>query len=180
MAARDETVNSNELFLQLVRQQEDLLVRVSLRLCEGNRDRAEECVQQAIVNAYQAFVADRFQDLQNFKPWILRILTNVYLQECRRQSRTVNVPDFEAMCGSLAAPADEHSQALSPEIASALFQLKPDHRMCLLLIDVDDLDYAQAASILGIPVGTVRSRLARGRLKMAEIMATKTKEADSE
>lgn len=152
------------------------MLRVALRLCSGNRDLAEECVQEATVNAFIAFSAEKFRDLDNFKPWILRILTNVYLQEVRRAKKVVQVTDFELLCDSFPTKTEVNHQHLSPEIEQALAMLSPDQRMCITLIDIDDLDYAETANILNIPIGTVRSRTARARLKMAEILATQEKE----
>lgn len=173
----EPTVHSNELFLHLVRENENVLLRVALRLCNWDRDQAEECVQEAIVSAYKVYISDRFSDVANFRPWILRILTNAYLKECRRNRHFVSVTNFEDLTDSISSKnADFQGDSLSPGIEEALKALSPDQRLCITLIDIHELEYSETAKILGVPIGTVRSRLARARLKMAEILATQEKE----
>ena len=163
----------NDLFLRLARENEAVMLRVALRLCNWNRDLAEECVQEAIVSAYRSFDANQIQEISQFRPWILRILTNVYLKECRRNRHMISVGDFETLCEAMPAPFEKPNElTFEPKIEQALAMLSPDQRMCVDLIDINDLEYSETAKILGIPIGTVRSRLARARLKMAELIAT--------
>ena len=170
-------VHRNELFLRLARETESVMLRVALRLCNWNRDLAEECVQEAIVCAYKVFTSDRFGDIENFRPWILRILTNAYLKEYRRNRHFVSVANFEDLTESLSSTkSDFHSHTFSPGIEEALRALSPDQRLCITLIDINELEYSETAKILAVPIGTVRSRLARARLKMAGIIATQEKE----
>ncbi len=169
----EPTVHSNELFLCLVRENENVLLRVALRLCNRNRDQAEEFVQEAIVSAYKVYISDRFSDVANFRPWILRILTNAYLKECRRNRHFVSVPNFEDLSESFSSPnSDFYGESLSPGIEEAMTALSQDQRLCITLIDINELEYSETAKILGVPIGTVRSRIARARLKMAGILAT--------
>ena len=169
----DSQRHRTELFLQLARENESIMLRVALRLSGWNRDLAEECVQEAIVSAYRAFVAERFCDVTNFRPWILRILTNAYLKECRRSRHIVPIPDFASWSDSLPAQTEFNSNlALSPKFERAIAMLSPGQRLCVTLVDIDECEYSEAAKILGVPIGTVRSRLARARLKMAELLAT--------
>ena len=173
----ESIVRRNEQFLRLARETESVMLRVALRLCNWDRDLAEECVQEAIVSAYKVYASDRFGDIENFRPWILRILTNAYLKECRRNRHIVSVANFEDLSESIASTASiSNGDMFSPGIEEALASLSPEQRLCITLIDINELEYSETAKILGIPIGTVRSRLSRARLKMAEILATQEKE----
>ena len=137
------------------------------------RPSGREFVQEAIVSAYKVYISDRFSDVANFRPWILRILTNAYLKECRRNRHFVSVPNFEDLSESFSSPnSDFYGETLSPGIEEAMTALSQDQRLCITLIDINELEYSETAKILGVPIGTVRSRIARARLKMAGILAT--------
>ena len=161
------------LFLRLARENEAVLLRVGRRLCCGDDDRAADCVQDAIVSAFKAFDQGRFTDLENFKPWILRILTNAFLLDERRRRRvlvTDSVVDLvEGRQKPTEAEPERHlmEQGFSEEIEAALKSLPPDQLTCVTLVDIEEMGYAEAASAMDVPIGTVRSRLARARMKMA-------------
>lgn len=161
------------LFLQLARDHSDLLSRIALKLCQGNRDRAADCVQEAIISAYKVFEAGKFTDLHHFKPWIVRIMTNAFLLDERRQKRmlvTDEVCDIVEGRQATDAPEAERillDQGFSEEIEFAFLQLPSDQRACVTLIDIEQMSYDEAAEALNVPVGTIRSRLSRARMKMA-------------
>ncbi len=147
-----------------------------------NREDAEDLAQETLAHAYTAF--ESFTTGTNFRAWTLRILTNLYLTDLRRRGR-VGIISRDAM----EEDSDVHqasavqwpepaliSEALDPEIEEALAGLSEPVRLTLLLVDVEDLSYEAAASALGIPVGTVRSRLNRGREVMRESLAEYARE----
>ena len=161
------------LFLQLAKDHSELLSRIAIKLCQGNRDRAADCVQEAIISAYKVFEAGKFTDLHHFKPWIVRIMTNAFLLDERRQKRllvTDEVCDIVEGKQSLGQSEPERNlieQGFSEEIEFAFGQLPPEQRACVTLIDIEEMSYDEAADALNVPVGTIRSRLSRARMKMA-------------
>lgn len=158
-------------FRQIVEPEIEVLLRVAGSLTANQAD-AEDLVQETLVRAYRAL--DRF-DGRHPRAWLLTILRNTNVNLHRRQ-RPGLIGDFELL--GTARPAfgrSEHPSAedtvvdgqLSMELDAAVRGLDPRFRATLVLVDVHDLSYAEAASVLGIPVGTVMSRLsrARGRLR---------------
>ena len=111
----------------------------ALRLTR-NPDEAQDLTQEAAVRAFQAY--DRF-DGANFRAWMVRILTNVFINKYRRSKRE---PDTVAM-----------------EEQPAIENLVAEYRVTVLLCDVEGMSYEEIAQALDVPIGTVRSRLARGR-----------------
>lgn len=164
-----------EAFNQLVLAHQDSAYRVAYRMM-GERMSAEDVVQDAFLTAYRKLNAFRFG---SFRAWLLRIVTNTCYDEIRRQKRRSVVPLY---------PLDEHSEEVespiwledpgeTPEEAAMLMELnhaiqkslgtlEADFRIVVVLIDVMAMSYAEAAEVLGIPLGTLKSRLRRARLKL--------------
>ena len=139
----------------------------ALRLTRS-REEAEDLSQEAIVRAYEAF--DRF-DGSNFKAWILRIVTNLYINKYRQRQRGPQLGSLEE--DNVIEPAAEQEEApdrllfdelLGTEVEDALSKVPVDFRMAVILSDIEGLSYQEVAEATGVPIGTVRSRLARGRL----------------
>lgn len=169
---------------------EELLVPVlspayrAARHFTGNTADAEDAVQQASLLAWRAFGS--FQPGTNFRAWFLRIVTNVCRSEYRRTRRaplglSLDDPDSgDAVIGAdrtvelSPAPADVAfiSRLDTEEISAAMARLPEEYRTVCTLYFVDDLAYQEIAEIVGRPIGTVRSRLHRGRkLLMQSLMA---------
>lgn len=158
-------------FLDLAKENQAVMMRLAIRLWDGNRDAAEETVQEAIVSAYKFCSEGRFTDFGNFRPWILRIVVNAFHQEKRKQKRFVALDgEHEDLENMLSVQEDPLKEDIDPRLLTAIRGLSADQRSCLLLVDLDGLEYQEAATILGVPVGTVRSRLARARFKVAEML----------
>jgi RNA polymerase sigma-70 factor (ECF subfamily) len=147
-----------------------------------NHADAEDIVQEAAYNAFRSF--HQFQAGTNFRAWFFRILTNVFLLRVRRKKREperVNLEDAEALhlfdrvseAGLMGAANDPAGRVLdridAEHVAAALAMLPDEYRVVCTLSFTQNLSYAEIAELLGIPVGTVRSRLHRGRrmLQMA-------------
>lgn len=138
----------------------------ALRLTR-NREDAEDLAQEAIVRAYDAF--DRF-DGSNFKAWILRIVTNLYINKYRQRQRGPQLASIEDD-GILEPVSDSGTEPdrllldelVGAEVEEALSRIPDDFRMTVLLSDIEGMSYQEIADISGVPIGTVRSRLARGR-----------------
>jgi RNA polymerase sigma-70 factor, ECF subfamily len=142
----------------------------------GNRQDAEDLVQEASLAAYRGFAT--FQRGTNFKAWFFRIMMNCYLTGRRRARPETSMEDLEdshaayffmrtAEAGLHARYADPAAttigQMTQDDVASALAALPEEFRVVCTLYFMDDLSYQEIADILGLPVGTVRSRLHRGR-----------------
>lgn len=143
------------------------LYGTALRLTRDKED-ADDLTQEALVRAYEAF--DRF-DGQNFKAWILRIVTNLYInryRKVRRFGKTASLDDDESSYEPVAPAEGEPDRLfldnlLGHEVEEALAQVPEIFRTCVILSDIEGLTYDEIAEAVEIPVGTVRSRIARGR-----------------
>jgi RNA polymerase sigma-70 factor, ECF subfamily len=154
------------------------LYRIALRLT-GSRQAAEDLVQETYLRAFRAWRS--YRPGTNLAAWLATIMRNANLDELRRQSRRpVQEPLDEDgdyyLYNRLAAagpqPQDEVIARLSGNaIVSALGDLPPNFREVVVLVDVGDFTYADAAGILGIPIGTVMSRLYRGRRLLKRALA---------
>lgn len=163
--------------MRLVRECEPTLVRVARRLCAG-RDDADDVVQDAVVSAYRAFMAGRFDEIENFRPWMLKILRNTFLQAERKSKRWV-LPGGDALEALQdAAPSRPPTSALDADLDRALQVLTDDQRICIELVYFEELDYSEAALVLEIPIGTVRSRLARARYSMYASLVESQRDKD--
>lgn len=132
-----------------------------------NRDEAQDLTQEAVARAYQAF--DKF-DGTNFKAWLLRILTNVFINRYRKAKRAPDIeslddhPGAENIAADTVTPGTELFDGLmSEQVEEALRSLPEEYRVAVLLCDVEGMSYEDIAQTLNVPIGTVRSRLARGR-----------------
>jgi RNA polymerase sigma-70 factor (ECF subfamily) len=156
----------------------DALYGAAYRLTRNPRD-AEDLVQDALLRAYRFW--DSFQQDSNCKAWLLRIVTNTFINEYQRKKRSREVLDAasaeqDATDGVLvqASAHDKQSpdQALmsasvSDDVQRALEQLPDDFRTAVILCDMQGLSYKEIADIMETPVGTVMSRLFRGRKLLA-------------
>jgi RNA polymerase sigma-70 factor (ECF subfamily) len=151
----------------------DQLYRAARRYT-GNAADAEDLVQETMVKAYAAF--HRFEDGTNIRAWLLRILTNTWIKSYRKtQCRPDEVLSDGITDAQLAAHAGHSSAGLQSaelvalellgddEVRHAVQQLREDQRLVVYYADVEGLRYKDIALILGIPEGTVMSRLYRGR-----------------
>jgi RNA polymerase sigma-70 factor (ECF subfamily) len=139
-----------------------------------SRDDAEDLAQDTFVKAYASF--HQFRRGTNFKAWLFRILTNTYINAYRRRQRG---PEFVALddltadqvaktrSGEGASQAEPEEAALArlpdEEVEAALEELPEAFRLVVILADMQELGYRDVAQALDIPIGTVRSRLFRGR-----------------
>jgi RNA polymerase sigma-70 factor (ECF subfamily) len=157
----------------------------ALRMTRNPSD-AEDLVQETFLRAYRGFAG--FQEGTNLKAWLYRILTNTFINSYRKKQRepkTVpeeNVEDWY-LYDRLAAQSSEASaeatvlEAMPDEdVKAALDALPEAFRMAVLLADVEGFSYKEIASILDIPIGTVMSRLHRGRRALEKALWQKTRE----
>jgi RNA polymerase sigma-70 factor (ECF subfamily) len=142
------------------------ILGTALRLTRS-RDDAEDLAQEAIVRAYEAF--DRFDGL-NFKAWMLRIVTNLYINRYRRRARGPQISslDEEGAIEPVANGEEGPNQSMfnelvGAEVEEALGKVPEDFRLAVVLSDIEGMSYQEIADATDVPIGTVRSRLARGR-----------------
>jgi RNA polymerase sigma-70 factor (ECF subfamily) len=146
------------------------LYRTARRLTRDPED-AADAVQETFLRAYRTF--DRFQPGTNARAWLFTILYSILTNAWRRRRRSpqevsLEVAEERFAAALRAADVDFESALLqrlegSPEIEAALEGLPEEYRAAVLLVDVEELTYEEAASALVCPVGTLRSRLHRGR-----------------
>ena len=155
----------HEAFGELVRRHRDRLWAVALRTL-GDRDEAADALQDAFVSAYRA--AAGFRGEAAVTTWLHRIVVNACLDRIRRrQARpTVPMPDHEP-----ADVRDDHDRTETRlDVWAALAQLPKHQRLALVLVDLQAMPVAEAAAVLGVPEGTVKSRCARGRAALAPLL----------
>ncbi|MEZ5286769.1 MAG: sigma-70 family RNA polymerase sigma factor [Vicinamibacterales bacterium] len=147
--------------------------RTAYRLV-GRPEDASDVVQETFLRAYRTF--DNFRPGTNAKAWLFTVLYSIVSNRWRAERRSpeeVTVDDVESRFGAALASPDASSEERllarlesSAEVDAALRALPDGQRAAVLLVDVEDVSYEDAAAVLGCPIGTVRSRLARGRRQL--------------
>lgn len=157
----------------------DHLYRVAYHLVK-DRDHADDCVQETYLRALNSF--QQFSPGTNLKAWLTRILYNFFFDSCAKDKRLVSVEDKpQATDGGIdywekvaaVAPGPEQvtlSRELNGKINEALKKIPEEFRIPIVLVDMGELSYIEAAEILCCPVGTIRSRLSRGRRLLHKLL----------
>ncbi|MEE1740011.1 RNA polymerase sigma factor SigM [Streptomyces sp. BE147] len=162
-----------DAFGELVRRHRDRLWAVALRTL-GDREEAADAVQDALVSAFRA--AHTFRGQSAVTTWLHRITVNACLDRARKAAsrRTAPVEDAERFDQLLepheSAEAPAERQDLHRQLLAALTTLPPEQRAALVLVDMQGYPVAEAARILDVPTGTVKSRCARGRARLAPLV----------
>lgn len=167
-------------FEALAFPQMDALHNLALRLTRHRLD-AEDLVQETYLRAFRFF--DKFAAGTNFKAWIFRILINTFINEYRRKKRVPPQVDFEKTALSYSQPESErpdrfetdyderrYADLFGDEVNAALQKLSPEFRMVVLLCDLEEFSYKEIAGIMGVPIGTVMSRLSRARRQLQQYL----------
>ncbi|MBV9593876.1 MAG: RNA polymerase sigma factor SigE [Actinobacteria bacterium] len=156
----------------VVREHADRVYRLAYRL-SGNRADAEDLTQETFVRVFRSLAE---YTPGTFEGWLHRITTNLFLDMARRRQRIrfEALPDDvgDRLASPTAGPEQAYSEShLDPEIQRALDALPPDFRAAVVLCDLEQLSYEEIAATLGVKVGTVRSRIHRGRVLLREALA---------
>ena len=164
-----------EAFNLLILRYQNLLFGIALRLL-NDEDAAADAVQEALISAFRRFHTFRGDSL---KSWLARVVVNACYDELRRKRRQHSVPldqfnaegdEIETSFWLVDPQADPEVQFESAELEHAiqknLDKLAPVYRLMLVLVDIEGMSYEEAAMAAGVPVGTVKSRLARARVHM--------------
>lgn len=154
-------------FALLIRRDEPRLRALAFRLL-GDRDEADDALQDAYVRAYRALGA--FRGDSSFSTWIYRITYNTCVDALRRRRVSSSLdsgwseePDTCPEPGQIASDR--------ADLSAALAALPPGHRAAVLLVDAEGYGYEEASTILGVPVGTIASRLSRARASLRRVLA---------
>ena len=133
----------------------------------GNPDRADDCVQNAILKALNS--RERFEAGTNMRAWLFTILRNSFFSEHRKRRREVQDTDGIYAAELVSAP-DQAAKLDLQDVQSALTKIPSEQREALVLVASEGLAYEQVAEITGVAVGTVKSRVSRARQRLAELM----------
>jgi len=168
-----------DAFNRLVLAYQDMVYNQAYRVM-GEPAAAEDATQEAFISAYRKLHTYRGG---SFKAWLLRIVTNACYDELRRRKRRPTTPleptdefddEIESprwLADTGEAPEDTALRAeLSEAIQHCLNDLSNDFRTVVILVDIQGMDYAEAADIMGTPLGTIKSRLARARRGMRQCL----------
>jgi RNA polymerase sigma-70 factor (ECF subfamily) len=161
-----------EAFDRLVELYEDYLYAMTVRMVR-DRDVAEDAVQDAFFSAYRNL--DRFSG-PSFRAWLTRIAANAARDILRKRRRRPSepYPEWEDESWQPPAPEVERPEQLTivaqqrAALARAMTTITADQRMAIILFDVQGFDYAEIAAMTGVSVGTVKSRIHRGRVALRE------------
>jgi RNA polymerase sigma factor (sigma-70 family) len=157
---------------EIVEQHSDRVYRLAYRLT-GNRHDAEDLTQEVFVRVFRSLST---YTPGTFEGWLHRITTNLFLDQARRKQRI----RFDALSeeregrlpSALPNPADAYAErTFDDDVERALAQLPPDFRAAVVLCDVEGLSYEEIAEIMGAKLGTVRSRIHRGRAMLRDALA---------
>lgn len=174
-----EEVQKQEDFEEEIIPHLDALYNFALRLTSDPND-AEDLVQDTIVKAYRFFSS--YERGTNAKAWLFRILKNSYINNYRKKSKQPNQVDYDEVATFYetiraertdTSDLEDHMfrELIDDDISRALEELPEDFRTVVLLCDIEGFTYEEIANMLDVPIGTIRSRLHRGRnLLKAQLM----------
>lgn len=157
---------------EIVERHSDRVYRLAYRLT-GNRPDAEDLTQEVFVRVFRSL--DTYTP-GTFEGWLHRITTNLFLDQARRRQRirfdALSDERTDRLTSSDPAPEVALSErTFDDDIEAALATLPPDFRAAVVLCDVEGLSYEEIATILGAKIGTVRSRISRGRAMLRDALA---------
>lgn len=169
-----------EAFNQLVLSYQDRIFNLAARIL-GDEDAAEDVTQNTFLSAYLNL--PRFRN-GSFRSWLFRIATNLCYDVHRRHKRypilsienkdlseETLLPLYDFSSSSVFPEAEMERLELEQVVQHALNLLEDDQRTVVVLVDIQEFDYSEAAHILGIPIGTVKSRLARARVRLTQLLS---------
>lgn len=172
MSSKKFSSDQQALFEETVFEYIDSLYSTALRLTRNQQD-AEDLVQDACLKAYQYFF--RFEQGTNFKAWIFKILMNTFINKYHKDVRTPPVVQFDKVeyavedvlkdenRKTILTDSNLYKSVFDDEIVQAIELMPEDYRVAVLLCDIENFSYKEISDILDVPIGTVMSRISRGR-----------------
>lgn len=155
------------LFSHLIVEQIPGLRRYARALTGGQRENADDLVQDTLERAYAKWHLFRLGS--DLRPWLFSIMHNVFVNDMRLLKNRITLAPLEDERES-AQPATQIDQIMARQTLAAVGRLLPELREVLVLVSVEAFSYAETAKILNIPLGTVMSRLARARMQLRALM----------
>ena len=159
---REFLSGDTDAFDALMKRHEDKIFALATRMT-GNRHDALDATQDAFISAFRN--AHKFKGRSAFSTWLYRIAINACTDLLRRKARQVPVEDVET---GRAPRAESDDVPLRVDLQRALETLSPDHREAVIMHDIGGYPYEDIAAITGVQLGPVKSRISRGRKKLAE------------
>src|SRR2546423_1604752 len=169
---RAHAAGDRDAFAELVRRHKDRLWAVALRTL-GDREEAADGLQDALLSAFRN--AGSYRGDAAVTPWLHRVVVNACLDRGRRRQALPAEPPGDRVAAS--SRVVHRRVAVRRDVPGALRAPPEPQRLALVLVDMEDVPVAEAALLLGIPEGTVKSRCARGRAALALILAPETLQA---
>jgi RNA polymerase sigma-70 factor (ECF subfamily) len=165
---RHFTEGNEAAFSELVQRHEDKIFAIAYRIT-GDRAEALDATQEAFIALFRR--AGSFRGESAFATWLYRIGMNAAYDALRRRRPTVEVrADLDEDLGRSAASAMEEVAGIRSDIAGALAQLPPEYREAVVMHDLGDIPYEELATLTKVSLGTVKSRISRGRRRLAELL----------
>ena len=164
--------SQRRLFEEIAFEHLDSMYSTALRLTQNQQD-SEDLIQDTFLKAYQFF--NRFEPGTNFKAWIFKILMNTFINRYHKKMRTPQSIQFEKVEYTIEADVlpeeyhllmknkDQFKDLFNDEVISAVEQMPQTYRIAVLLCDLEEFSYKEISDMLDIPIGTVMSRISRGR-----------------
>jgi RNA polymerase sigma-70 factor (ECF subfamily) len=164
---------------EIVREHSTRVFRLAYRLT-GNKHDAEDLTQDVFVRVFRSL--HTFQP-GTFEGWLHRITTNLFLDSARRRQKIrfdlLAEGSDERLPSAVSAPGEQLADAgLDHDVAAALAALAPEFRAAVVLCDIEGLSYEEIAEVLGVKIGTVRSRIHRGRAQLRTALAHRSPSAE--
>lgn len=176
--------NSNKAFYELIWPHAPAVLRMALFLTHNHAE-AEDMAQETMLKAFKAL--DRFQPGTDAPAWLIAILRNTWLDRVRslksRRETQYHDDELQHLSAAQIPPTDDWTDAedilqqfSDNEIIAALAQLPDEIRWTLLLVDVQGIDQHTAATLLDVPLGTIKSRAHRGRAMLRDVLLPKARD----
>lgn len=165
---------STSRFEELVRPHIDYLYRLAFRFC-GNQEDAEDLVQNLLIKLYPRRA--ELEEIEKLRPWMVTTLYRMFVDETRKKARTPLelIDDESAFYETRMSEDDQPDQTLAEDqridrMQAAFNRLSEDHRVLMTLHDIEGYRLVELESMLGIPVGTLKSRIHRARARMRDLL----------